>query len=61
MQGTKERWMQLAEAVTTEQDPQKLIQLVTELNKLLEQKERRLGIIPPANMGFRASNKRAGE
>ncbi len=42
----KERWMEVAQKVTMEQDPQKLLELVQELNDLLEEKERRLGIVP---------------
>jgi len=41
--------MQLAEQASKEQDPVKLLKLVTEINKLLEEKERRLGIIPPTD------------
>ncbi|MGA9355830.1 MAG: hypothetical protein WBV46_19240 [Terriglobales bacterium] len=48
MQGEKkERWMQLCAQAAVEQDPQKLIELVQEINALLEEKERRLGITPP--------------
>ncbi len=48
MQGEKkERWMQLCAQAAIEQDPQKLIELVQEINALLEEKERRLGITPP--------------
>ena len=47
MQDQKERWMQLCAQAAVEQDPQKLLLLVTEINALLEAKERRLGIIPP--------------
>jgi hypothetical protein len=47
MQGeTKERWMELAAQAASEQDPQRLIELVREINELLEAKERRLGITP---------------
>ena len=47
MQGEKrERWMQLCEQAANEQDPVKLLQLVDEINRLLEEKERRLGILP---------------
>jgi hypothetical protein len=50
MQGEKkERWMQLCAQATVEQDPQKLIELVQEINALLEEKERRLGIAPPSH------------
>jgi len=43
---TKERWMLLCEQAANEQDPVKLMELVREINSLLEEKERRLGIIP---------------
>ena len=42
MQAQKERWQQLCERVVVEQDPEKFMQLVEELNTLLEEKERRL-------------------
>jgi|HubBroStandDraft_2_1064218.scaffolds.fasta_scaffold3342597_1 hypothetical protein len=42
----KERWMELCARAAVEQDPQKLMELVSEINDLLEEKERRLGIIP---------------
>ena len=48
MQGEKkERWMELCAQAAVEQDPKKLIELVQEINALLEEKERRLGILPP--------------
>jgi hypothetical protein len=48
MQGeTKERWMELCAQAAVEQDPTKLMELVKEINNLLEEKERSLGIIPP--------------
>jgi len=47
MQEKTERWMELCKQAATEQDPQKLMALVKEINDLLEAKERRLGIIPP--------------
>jgi hypothetical protein len=37
-----ERWMELAELATTEQDPQRLIVLVSELNQVLDEKLKRL-------------------
>lgn len=47
MQGEKkERWMELCAQAAIEQDPAKLIELVREINSLLEEKERRLGIDP---------------
>ena len=43
MQGAKkERWMELAEQVANEQDPQKFNELVKELNRLLTEKDNRL-------------------
>ncbi len=48
MQGeTKERWLELCEQAAVEQDPQRLMALVKEICELLEEKERKLGIIPP--------------
>jgi hypothetical protein len=38
----KERWMELCEQASTEQDPQKLSALVEEINRLLVQKEHRV-------------------
>jgi hypothetical protein len=43
MQGkTKERWMELAEQAANEQDLNKLLKLVDEINQMLEAKENRL-------------------
>jgi hypothetical protein len=39
---TNERWMQLCEMAATEQDPDKLIELIREINDLLEAKRARL-------------------
>lgn len=38
----KERWLELCEQATTEQDPVKLLTLITEINRLLIEKEERL-------------------
>lgn len=38
----EERWRQLCEMAAEEQDPQKLMQLVDEINRLLRAKEQRL-------------------
>jgi hypothetical protein len=47
MQGEKkERWMELCAQAAVEQDPQKLMKLVEEINDLLEEKERRLSVLP---------------
>ena len=43
MQGeTGERWRKLCEQAAIEQDPQKLLQLIEEIDRLLEVKEERL-------------------
>jgi hypothetical protein len=43
MQGeTRERWEKLCQLAAEEQNPEELMRLVTEINSLLEQKEKRL-------------------
>jgi hypothetical protein len=43
MQGrVKEEWMQLCEQATVEQDSEKLMMLITEINRMLDEKEQRL-------------------
>jgi hypothetical protein len=43
MQGkSKELWKQFCEQAAVEQDPDKLIRLVAEINRMLEEKEHRL-------------------
>ena len=39
---TKERWLEICERVAIEQDPDKFLQLVRELNDLLEEKQNRI-------------------
>ncbi len=47
MQGkTKERWMQLCTQIAEQEDRNQLIELVDELNLLLEEEGKRLGIVP---------------
>jgi hypothetical protein len=46
MREQTERWMELCAQVATEQDPSKVLALVKEINQLLLQKERRLGVFP---------------
>jgi hypothetical protein len=46
MRENTERWMELCAKAAVEQDPEKLVALVNEILALLEQKERRLGILP---------------
>jgi hypothetical protein len=37
-----ERWQELCSQAAVEQEPQKLMELIHEINRLLEEKERRL-------------------
>jgi hypothetical protein len=39
---TNERWMELCQRASTEQDPDKLLELIREINDLLEEKHARL-------------------
>ena len=45
----KARWMELCEQAAVEQDPKKLMELVAEINRLLLEKEKRIGIVPPSD------------
>ena len=38
----KEKWMEVCELAVKEQDPEKLMALVTEIDRLLEEKTQRL-------------------
>jgi hypothetical protein len=38
----KERWMELSECASKEQDPQKLSELVAEIDRMLQEKQDRL-------------------
>jgi hypothetical protein len=38
----KERWVELCELARTEQDPTKFMALIDEINRLLEERQRRL-------------------
>ena len=43
MQGPKrERWFQLCQLAAVERDPAKMLVLITEINDLLEEKEKKL-------------------
>jgi hypothetical protein len=42
MRESEERWKQLCSQASVEQDPQKLLQLTQEINRLLGEKRRRL-------------------
>jgi len=45
---TRERWQHLCELAADEQDPEKLLELVKEINRLLEAKEARLQMLRKA-------------
>ena len=47
----KERWMNLCEQAAVEQDTQKLMVLIQEINRLLEEKEQRLHRQPASENG----------
>jgi hypothetical protein len=46
VQEKRERWMELCAQAADEQDPEKLMALVKEINTLLQAKEKRLGLRP---------------
>ena len=48
MRENREKWMELCEQAATEQDPEKLMELILQINRLLEAKERRLKGSPSA-------------
>lgn len=53
MQGkVKEKWMQLCEQATVEQDSEKLMVLITEINRMLDEKEQRLKRVELAKSAF---------
>jgi hypothetical protein len=49
MQENRERWMELAELAANEQDPDKRLALVQEINELLDKKQKRLDATRPGN------------
>jgi hypothetical protein len=42
MRENREKWMELCEQAAKEQDSEKLVELISQINQLLEAKERRL-------------------
>ena len=48
MDENREKWMELCAQAANEQDPEKLMQLIAQINQLLEAKERRLKSSRPA-------------
>jgi hypothetical protein len=39
---TRERWQELCEQAANEQDPTKMLEIIKEINRLLDEKEHRL-------------------
>jgi len=57
MQGNlKEEWMQLCEQAAVEQDTERLMSLVTEINRMLDEKEQRLKSGQPTKAPFHRGN-----
>ena len=53
MQGkVKEEWIQICEQAAIEQDSERLMDLVTEINRMLDEKEQRLKRGEPAKAPF---------
>lgn len=48
MQENRERWLELCALAAKEQDPTKLLALTQEINRLWDEKDRRLKGQPPA-------------
>lgn len=48
MDENREKWMELCERAAREQDPERLMQLIAQINQLLEAKEHKLKSSPPA-------------
>lgn len=53
MQGkVKEEWMQMCERAAIEQDSEKLMALVREINRMLDEKDQRLKSDQPAKASY---------
>jgi hypothetical protein len=48
MDENREEWMELCARAAKEQDPEKLMELIAQINQILEAKERSLKSNPPA-------------
>ena len=60
MQGeTKEHWVDVCERAATEQDPERLMMLIKELNDLLTQKQERLQNDRPRSKSARLKSERS--
>jgi hypothetical protein len=47
MEENREKWMELCAQAAIERDPEKLMQLIAQINQILEAKERSLKTSPP--------------
>jgi hypothetical protein len=56
---TKERWLELCEQAAVEQDHDKLMQLVSEIDRLLAEKEQRLKAKANKASGSKTSNEQS--
>jgi hypothetical protein len=52
----KEEWMLMCEQAAVEQDSEKLVALITEINRMLDEKEQRLKDGKPAKALFHCGN-----
>jgi hypothetical protein len=52
----KERWLELCEQAASEQNSEKLVALVQEINRMLDEKEQRLKSHKPATAPFQRQN-----
>jgi hypothetical protein len=53
---TRERWQELCTQAAEEQNPSRLLELITEINRLLQHKEHRLQRERPYQHGIQAAN-----
>jgi hypothetical protein len=52
MKENEERWMELAKLAATEQDPEKFLAIIREMDELLDKKQKRLAALrltPPSS------------
>ena len=57
----RERWLELAELAATEQDPKKMMDLVSEINQLLAEKQKRLDSLQPQTLPDNGNPRKAPE
>jgi hypothetical protein len=51
MKNNDEQWTELCREASVERDPRKLLQLVTEINRLLAERQARLATVPKPENG----------